>query len=434
MSRIRSYENPYTVVLRKIVPDSVFESGIFDTTNLAVIYVISLVLWSSVGLLFVGVGAVLLGLLEVIAPSVYAIVFEYYLVSVQYISEPVGVGVSVFVAYSVVLLTRKHNMKAGQGGTVYSTVASSVWYMLFTVGAVVSGLMGLASSEYWMLFLFVVGYFAYISEAMMKEDMGFNTESRFYPIELWLVLIKGLYFSAVAFVVAGGGIEVGVLVASVSYGLSVVYLVVRTYVYHQGSDTESFVEQKARYYKYTEIDADSGRVVSEDNGQWYLSSIVFSDSESTSTISNQDYSVTGRGRAMDRSGKIYDKEKVEQELEEGKTDFEENEWVSEATVVGEKKPVFEPTAELVDSYEQLYSVVQNRKKDVLDDPDEFKKNKLSFEEVMVYKKGFLQNRIATQDEELQDALTEMIESLNDFIDKIESEIDIESYEFAEEVR
>lgn len=440
MSTIRIYENPYTVVLRKIIPDSVIDKDIFDTTNLAVIYLISLLLWISVGLLFVGVGAGVLSLLEVIAPSVYASVFDYYVLSVQYISEPVGVGVSVFVAYSVILLTRKHNMKANRGGTVYSEVFSSVWYIGFTVGAVVSGLMGLGSSVYWILFLFSVGYFAYISEAMMKDDMGFNTASRFYPIELWLVLIKGLYFSGVAFVVAGGVIEVGVLVVAVSYGLSVVYLVVRTHVYHQGSGSEMFVKQKARYYKYKEIDSDTGDVVSEDNGQWYLSSLLFSDSGSedtttTSTSENQEYNVTGSGRAMDRSGEIYDKEKVEQELDEGKTEFEENEWVSEATVVGREKPVFEPTAELVDSYEQLYSVLQERELgEDLDDPQEFKGSPLAFEEVWNYKDGFIEARITTQDEELEDALTEMVESLNDFIEKIESEIDVESYEFADEVR
>lgn len=434
MSTIRIYENPYTVVVRKILPDSVYDMSGY--TNLAVIYLISLVLWSSVGLLFVGVGAGVLGLIELIAPSVYASVFEYYLLSVRYISEPIGVGVSMFVAYSVILLSRKHNMKANRGGTVYSQVFSSVWYIGFTVGVVVSGLMGLASSEYWVLFLFIVGYFAYSSEAMMKEDMGTNTASRFYPIELWLVLIKGLYFSAIAFVVAGGMLEVGVLVASVSYGISVVYVAVRTRVYHQGSEPESFIKQKARYYKYKEIDTDTDEIV--DTGQWYFSSVVFNlfDSETTSTSETQEYSVTGRDRAMDRSGNIYDKEKVEQELKE-ETEFEENEWVSEKVVVGDLKPAFEPTQEVVDSYKQLYSVLQDRNLgDDLDNPKEFEDSPLTLEEVWMYKKEFINVWTGTRrnDTKFREALTEMVESLNDFIEKIDSEIDTESYEFADEVR
>lgn len=435
MAKSKRFQNPYTKFVYKIFLVDKLNFNSSDYPKYA-IYIGTVFMW----LLFGFIGSVFIFtvgnfIIKPVFPSLFLELKSVFILLSTYItSRPIGVAYTVFVFYAVMNLSHDR-MDENLNGT-YRSVHTNRVFILFIFITITSGLFGIVDSRFLFVSMFSGGFFVRAVKVMCRDDMDSTTESKFYPEELWIVPVAGGYYASIAFVVAGGSVEVAAVGVAFSVCLALIYTAVRVKYYHDTTKTGTeFREGAMRYYKYDVYDFDTHEYVAKNQGSWYfggmLPSVFSDDSDASRDSTGTQYSTNDSSykRPSDFQREAQTRSTQSNSKPES-TQSEVGESMDTNTEMNEFEQRLQPPDELTIAYRDYYLYINDKLEDddKLKNPTEFNLFYFNLEHILVRKDAYLKMYARTEDQEAQEKLSTLLDRLNEFQESLEELIDLSEYE------
>lgn len=269
---ILRYKNPYNVLFNLFLPKSVLKNINMRRSTLTALHLL-------VSVFYIGIGYSVLYIFDsILEVELLDPVLSYFMQEViPFVFSPIGVGVMFLTVYSIYitrfLYSNKNDIHRQNlyTGRLLFTLSLAGGSLLFSIST--------NALWTWIITFALLGIIPYYVRRAIKIDLSGNSgrwsipqsESQYYPGELFLIAVNGVYYSGFAVLFADMSIGLAKYIFGASIVMSILYLFVRSQVYRSGNTDIS----PKRYYKFkiTDVDADTEYTC----GSWYFSGL-FKDS------------------------------------------------------------------------------------------------------------------------------------------------------------